>query len=908
MRDRIKHVVVIMLENRGFDSLLGYLYRPGDEPAKHIPELTPGGKKFDGLAFTDTQALTNELRRDGRLWISQAPVPGVRATNNPGTNPHEDYTNVNEQLFGAKANPPKGTEAKMLGFLQNYASHWSHLGENELKTISQVMHAYRSVDVPVLSGLARGYAVSDDWFSSVPTMTNANRAFSLAGTSLGRVDNKPPLADDRYDTDTVWHVLERNGYKDWAVFYHDAFPPFGSKPYTRGIFPRLEQLPNVDTHFLTMDRFFSMAEAGILPGFSYIEPKWGGDLLGIPIRGNDYHPNGDVTDGEALLKQIYLSLSRNKAAWEQTLLVITFDEHGGTYDHVAPPWTARPPWGSGKPSFELQHDFQFDRFGVRIPTLLVSPLIDERTLLRSSTEMPFDHTSVIATLLEWKGIDRSQWGLGERVANAPTFEKVLTRSTPRTDNIFSRPSPAVGTPLEFGAPFCMRHKNGEYVTNAYSGKLYYFPRLGQVGRVALDFRLGQGVVQSGAVVQLRTSEVLPDTRLVPNFLGAWSDDHDCYYYCSDDTKDYGQQYWKVTRADGSSGPIRYGDEVHISSNFEKFLGQRLCKDGQWISTASGASDTWIIEPPPAQSPGQDVVKFEDSIQLRHQTGDYVITAESAKYHWPQLGSTGQVKLQVVGGIGDVTDGSTLQLKSTEEGLGDQNILGAFGDSHDCYYWTRDYDNNKQGWKVTRADGSGDGKIRYGDKVYLTNLSYSGQKLIRDTQYAGFITTAEGQGEYWIIERVPAPPPPDVVRFGDNFYLCSQDGRYVITADRSKYKWPRLGSTGQVKLQLLNGIGELTNGQTVKMKSTEDGLGNQNILGAFGDSHDCYYWDNGYDDNKQGWKVTRVDGGGDGKIRYGDKVYLTNLSYSGQKLVRDTQYAGYLTTQADSTEYWIIMKA
>ncbi len=474
------------------------------------------------------------------------------------------------------------------------------------------MHMYTPADLPILNALAKAYAVSDMWFASVPTQTNANRAFSICGTSMGLVDNgflgpnivSEKLADDRFKTDTIWNVLDRNNFHDWAIFWHDKYPPVIScVPYTRRVFPYLEKIPNVDSHFHKMERFFVMAEAGTLPAFSYIEPSWGGEIFGILSRmGNEYHPPSDVTPGEHLLQQIYQSLTKNQAAWEQTLLVIVFDEHGGTYDHVPPKWGAKPPWVSKKPEFRLQYDFKFDRFGVRVPAILVSPYIKERTVFRSPTDTPYDHTSIIATILQWAGIPKRQWGLGERVANAPTFDNVLTRTEPRTDNIFApKPPPIEGTPIEFGQPFYLRHMSGEYVIGAYSGVRYYFPQLGKEEPVPLDFRFGWGEVQSGAIVQIRTAEYLQPLSSVEttfagirNFLGAWKDKHDCYYYSTDDAKNYGQQYWIISKVDGSTGSIRYGDKVYIASNFRDFQGQRLTKDGKYISTSSKAKDWWRI--------------------------------------------------------------------------------------------------------------------------------------------------------------------------------------------------------------------------------------------------------------------------------------------------------------------------
>lgn len=300
MIERIKHVVVIMLENRGFDSVLGYLYSPNDPPKQNIPPVKPNEPPFHGLQFVDTKSLSNTLVHAGQT-IRQPPVPTVRATNSPGTDPGEEYHHVNVQLFGSETLPAGHPHPEMKGFLQDYST----LCQGDLEAIKQIMHMYTPADLPVLNGLAKAYAVSDLWFASVPTQTNANRAFSICGTSMGLVDNgflspnkvQAKLADDRFNTDTIWNVLARHGSSDWAVFWEDVYPPvISSVPYTRRIFPHLEHISNVGSHFHKMDRFFEMAEAGQLPAFSYIEPAWGGAILNdmVSIMGNEYHPPSDV--------------------------------------------------------------------------------------------------------------------------------------------------------------------------------------------------------------------------------------------------------------------------------------------------------------------------------------------------------------------------------------------------------------------------------------------------------------------------------------------------------------------------------------------------------------------------------------------------------------------------------------
>ena len=198
-------------------------------------------------------------------------------------------------------------------------------------------------------------------------------------------------------------------------------------------------------HFQTIDYFHELARKGQLPDVSLLEPQWTLSLNLSPkekevlnfilrnqeflagLQGNDLHPPGDIRTAENLLANIYTSLSSNKEAWNETLLIITFDEHGGLFDHVPPP-AAIPP------DNKFQKGFKFDRYGVRVATIFISPLIEKGTIIRSSDpNIPFDHTSLIATILKWKNIDKSEWNLGNRVDKAPTFENVITLSKPRED-------------------------------------------------------------------------------------------------------------------------------------------------------------------------------------------------------------------------------------------------------------------------------------------------------------------------------------------------------------------------------------------------------------------------------------------------------------------------------------------
>ena len=130
---------------------------------------------------------------------------------------------------------------------------------------------------------------------------------------------------------------------------------------------------------------------------------------------------------ERYLNKIYEAIA-NGPGWEQSLLLITFSKGGGMYDHVPPP-AAINPWPS-----DLNNGFRYDVFGTRVPAIVVSPYIQARTIFRSpDSDIPFSHTSTLATVLSWFGIPRSNWGLGKRVENDVTFEAVLQSDQPRSE-------------------------------------------------------------------------------------------------------------------------------------------------------------------------------------------------------------------------------------------------------------------------------------------------------------------------------------------------------------------------------------------------------------------------------------------------------------------------------------------
>ncbi len=440
----IKTIVYLMLENRSIDNLLGWLYDAENPPKICIPhEAKPS---YDGLK---PNTYFNLDADGGKHFVTRGTGHDMGV---PSGDSYHEFSHVCYQLFGSRKTPVGPTPPTMGGFYRDY--------ETLKQDPDQIMQTYVPEGLPVLNGLAKNFAVSDRYFSSVPTQTDCNRAFAACGNTLGNnaqgelvafVNNR---GDDQvgqprgrqFNQRTLWNVLIESGKdstSDWMIhychgtWYEDLLGAEGYS-YTRDLMEQL-QSKSLDPHFADMDAFIKNAEAGTLPTLTFLEPKWavelGTALDSININGNDFHPPANLEPGEVFVKRIYDALTSNTEAWAQTLFIINFDEHGGTYDHVAPPWGATAPWANGDtPAPKIKElDFEFDRFGVRVPLLLVSPWVEESTVFRAEGATPYDHTSVIATILTLMGLPKVQWKLGARTANAPTFEGVLSRATPRTD-------------------------------------------------------------------------------------------------------------------------------------------------------------------------------------------------------------------------------------------------------------------------------------------------------------------------------------------------------------------------------------------------------------------------------------------------------------------------------------------
>ena len=410
----VEHVVVLMLENRSFDHMLGYLYADSGN-------VSPSGQPFEGLTGTESNPDASGQPVTVFKIEPNSPHPYYM----PGADPGEGYMATNSQLFGSTTGPAAPAVPAMQGFVKDFAytlswqSHSSGWSIVPGTTGNDIMGCYAPETLPVLSALARGYAVCDHWYASAPTETLPNRAFACAATSQGHMDDKTRT----FTSPSIFGLLGQHNLT-WGIYGYNA------EPLTMRTFTDIAAAHGGSTGKFA--DFTAAAAAGTLPAFTFLEPGWSS-------TGNSQHPDYDVALGEQLIHDVYEAL-RAGPAWGQTLLVLTYDEHGGCYDHVPPPGGAVPPDNTTG-----EFGFDFTRFGVRVPAVLISPLVAPGTVYRAAAGgAPLDHTSILKTV-------QQRWNLPAltaRDAAAPGFGDALTLASARADDVLAR----VSVPAASGPP------------------------------------------------------------------------------------------------------------------------------------------------------------------------------------------------------------------------------------------------------------------------------------------------------------------------------------------------------------------------------------------------------------------------------------------------------------------------
>ncbi|WP_172168385.1 alkaline phosphatase family protein [Paraburkholderia elongata] len=391
---KIDHVVVLMLENRSFDHIFGF--------RESVNGLK--GNEFNLPDPSEPQSDANPAFQVD----SNAPF-AVLAGNGPG----HSVNATNYQLVNDKAGPSAGLPPSNNGFVRNYRDELrhDHVSNPDPNTLQVVMQSFSANSLPSINALADAFCVCDNWFSEVPGPTQPNRFYMQAATSTGfALNNWKRVLDVR----TIYNALEDAGFS-WATYAFDSNEVL-----------EFSQVNGKTQNFKLFDNAFKAdVAAGTLPNYSFIIPRFFNSRdAAAPTGGlaNSQHAPQDARYGDNLVADVYEALRGNPDVWAKSALIVTYDEHGGFYDHVAPPSQDVPnPDGltsptEGDPSFAPT--FAFDRLGIRVPAVIASPWVKAQRV--DSTR--YQHTSVLATLNRMFGLGGF---LTARDASANSFEALF---------------------------------------------------------------------------------------------------------------------------------------------------------------------------------------------------------------------------------------------------------------------------------------------------------------------------------------------------------------------------------------------------------------------------------------------------------------------------------------------------
>jgi phospholipase C len=356
--DALKHIVVLMMENRSFDHMLG--------------SLKAVDQRIDGI--------TNDLNNPDTTGASVKPQPLAEFQGQLDPDPDHHFPAVDLQIFGGDTSPNR--VANMQGFVKSYFNQQRDAGQSQ-----KIMYYFAQKQLPVLTTLALEFAVFNRWFASIPGPTICNRAFAHYGTSFGRVDMNPIYLNEPFKS--IYDRLINAHPKHTAKLYY-----YDTASSTMEVANLLQNQPEL---FGTYRQFLDDCGKGVLTDYSFIEPNYNDhDSDRGEEVANDQHPDHNIQAGELFIASVYNAI-KTSPLWPNTALLIVYDEHGGIYDHVVPP-ACTPDFktasandtGTGQP-------FAFDRLGVRVPAVLISPWIPKGTVV----DRVFDHASIPATITKF---------------------------------------------------------------------------------------------------------------------------------------------------------------------------------------------------------------------------------------------------------------------------------------------------------------------------------------------------------------------------------------------------------------------------------------------------------------------------------------------------------------------------
>ncbi len=356
-----------MLENHSFDNIFGLSGIPG-------------------IRGTSTSAFNSFQGKDYHVRLG--------APDGMPTDPGHEFPDVVEQLAGEGATYPHGGPYPSIdnsGFAANYATTTTEGPAPSPPDIGDIMACFDTpVQLPVIYALATEFAICDNWFSSLPGPTWPNRFF-LHGASSSGLDHSPTKEEMiewesvfgfRYPNGSIFNALDGAGVS--VAFYVDTDGPL------LGSIPQAASIHDISIFdFAPLETFESDLAMGAAQ-YTFIEPNYG-DISGTYEGGSSQHPMDSVIRGEGLIKKVYEAI-RNSPVWDTSLLIITYDEHGGFFDSVRP-GKAVPPRDCA-PSKLNEYGFDFCQYGVRVPAVIVSPWIAKGTVDHTL----YDHTSALATI------------------------------------------------------------------------------------------------------------------------------------------------------------------------------------------------------------------------------------------------------------------------------------------------------------------------------------------------------------------------------------------------------------------------------------------------------------------------------------------------------------------------------
>ena len=387
--DALKHIVVLMMENRSFDHMLG--------------SLKAVNQHIDGVDGTQS----NPDTQGNQVFVQ--PLAEFQSQLDP--DPDHHFPAVDQQIFAGDQSPTR--VATMKGFVQSYFQQQQDVAHSH-----KIMYYFSADKLPVLTSLATNFAVFNRWFASIPGPTICNRAFAHYGTSFGQVGMSMFYPQGKI----IYERLQDAGHT--AKLYY-----FDQASSTMEVVNLLQHQPQL---FGTYDQFINDCKLGKLSDYSFIEPNYtdhdndDGEQLA-----SDQHPDHNIQAGELYIASVYNAIVSNPALWASTALLVVYDEHGGIFDHVPPPACTPDGHSAGPASTGLNYTFNFDRLGVRVPAILISPWIPKGTVV--GTDRVFEHASIPATIS--KKFIGNYTASTAREQGAQTFLDLLSLDTMRTDTV-----------------------------------------------------------------------------------------------------------------------------------------------------------------------------------------------------------------------------------------------------------------------------------------------------------------------------------------------------------------------------------------------------------------------------------------------------------------------------------------